>query len=61
LGNVRNPMPRPRKPKEKRKVGLAIYLEPKVLQLLRATAEKDRRSLSDQGAIYIERGLGLSP
>jgi hypothetical protein len=52
-------MPRPPKSKEKRRVGLAVYLEPAILRRLRKAAEDDRRSTSTQAALYIEEGLGL--
>ena len=52
-------MPRPRKDKSKRRVGLAVYVEPPVLRALRRAAEDERRSASTQAALYIERGLGL--
>lgn len=52
-------MPRPSKSKEKRRVGLAVYLEPAILKTLQRAAEDDRRSASTQAALYIEEGLGL--
>jgi|GEM_PF-2629742 len=52
-------MPRPPKPKAKRRVGLAVYVEPAILQKLKEAAERDRRSASTQAALYIEEGLGL--
>ena len=52
-------MPRPAKSKAKRRVGLAVYLEPEVLQRLKHAADRDRRSASTQAALYIEEGLGL--
>ncbi len=52
-------MPRPAKSKEKRRVGLAVYLEPAILRRLQQEAEDDRRSASTQAALYIEEGLGL--
>lgn len=52
-------MPRPPKSKAKRRVGLAVYLEPAVLRKLKTEAEMDRRSTSTQAALYIEEGLGL--
>ena len=52
-------MPRPRKDKAKRRVGLAVYVEPGILRALRRAAENDRRSASMQAALYIENGLGL--
>lgn len=52
-------MPRPRKDKSKRRVGLAVYVEPGILRALRRAAENDRRSTSTQAALYIESGLGL--
>jgi len=52
-------MPRPPKSKAKRRVGLAVYLEPAILRKLRQAAERDRRSTSTQAALYIEEGLGL--
>lgn len=52
-------MPRPRKEKSKRRVGLAVYVEPAILRALRRAAEVDRRSASTQAALYIELGLGL--
>lgn len=52
-------MARPRKEKQKRRVGLAVYVEPAILRALRRAAEVDRRSASTQAAIYIEHGLGL--
>jgi hypothetical protein len=52
-------MPRPAKSKAKRRVGLAVYLEPAILRKLREAAELDRRSTSTQAALYIEEGLGL--
>jgi len=52
-------MPRPRKEKAKRRVGLAVYVEPAILRALRQAAELDRRSASTQAALYIETGLGL--
>jgi hypothetical protein len=52
-------MPRPPKSKAKRRVGLAVYLEPAILRKLKETAEHDRRSTSTQAALYIEDGLGL--
>jgi hypothetical protein len=52
-------MPRPAKSKAKRRVGLAVYLEPAILRKLREAAERDRRSTSTQAALYIEEGLGL--
>lgn len=54
-----NIMPRPPKSKAKRRVGLAVYLEPAVLHKLKNEAERDRRSTSTQAALYIEEGLGL--
>jgi len=52
-------MPRPTKSKAKRRVGLAVYLEPAILRRLKDEADKDRRSASTQAALYIEEGLGL--
>jgi hypothetical protein len=52
-------MARPRKEKAKRRVGLAVYVEPAILRALRRAAEVDRRSASTQAALYIENGLGL--
>jgi len=52
-------MPRPTKSKTKRRIGLAVYLEPGILRLLKDAAERDRRSASTQAALYIEVGLGL--
>ncbi len=52
-------MARPPKSKAKRRVGLAVYLEPAILRKLRDAAEGDRRSTSTQAALYIEEGLGL--
>jgi len=52
-------MARPPKSKAKRRVGLAVYLEPAILRKLRVAAEQDRRSTSTQAALYIEEGLGL--
>ena len=52
-------MPRPPKSKAKRRVGLAVYLEPAILRDLKHAAERDRRSTSTQAALYIEEGLGL--
>jgi hypothetical protein len=52
-------MPRPTKSKAKRRVGLAVYLEPAILRKLRSAADRDRRSTSTQAALYIEEGLGL--
>ena len=52
-------MPRPPKSKAKRRVGLAVYLEPAVLRTLKEVAERDRRSTSTQAALYIEDGLGM--
>jgi hypothetical protein len=52
-------MARPPKSKAKRRVGLAVYLEPAILRQLRIAAEADRRSSSTQAALYIEEGLGL--
>jgi hypothetical protein len=52
-------MARPRKDKAKRRVGLAVYVEPVILRALRQAAENDRRSASTQAALYIEYGLGL--
>jgi hypothetical protein len=52
-------MPRPPKSKAKRRVGLAVYLEPAILRNLKRAAERDRRSTSTQAALYIEEGLGL--
>jgi hypothetical protein len=50
-------MPRPRKPRESRRIPLAVYAPPGVLRRLRAVAAKDRRSLSTQALILIEDGL----
>ncbi len=52
-------MPRPAKAKAKRRIGLAVYLEPNVLRRLKDAADRDRRSASTQAAIYIEAGLGI--
>lgn len=52
-------MPRPRKDKLHRRVGLAVYIEPGILRALQRVAESDRRSASTQAALYIEAGLGL--
>ncbi len=52
-------MPRPPKSKAKRRVGLAVYLEPAILRRLKNAAEDERRSASTQAALYIEVGLGL--
>jgi hypothetical protein len=52
-------MPRPRKTKGKRRVGLAVYVEPAILRALRVAADRDRRSASTLAALFIERGLGL--
>jgi hypothetical protein len=52
-------MPRPAKSKAKRRVGLAVYLEPWILRKLKDAADRDRRSASTQAALYIEVGLGL--
>ncbi len=51
-------MPRPTKSKAKRRVGLAVYLEPAILRRLKDTAEGERRSASTLAALYIEEGLG---
>ncbi len=51
-------MPRPAKSKAKRRVGLAVYLEPSVLKQLKSAAENERRSASTLAALFIERGLG---
>jgi len=59
LGKLLLAMPRPRKEKAKRRVGLAVYVEPAILRALRRAAESDRRSTSTQAALYIEHGLGL--
>lgn len=52
-------MPRPAKSKAKRRVGLAVYLEPSIVRRLKDAADRDRRSASTQAALYIEEGLGL--
>jgi hypothetical protein len=52
-------MPRPPKSKAKRRVGLAVYLEPGIVRQLKKAAERERRSASTQAALYIEMGLGL--
>ncbi len=52
-------MPRPTKSKAKRRVGLAVYLEPAVLRKLKGAAEDERRSASTLAALFIERGLGV--
>jgi hypothetical protein len=52
-------MPRPSKTKAKRRVGVAVYLEPRILRKLKDAADRDRRSASTQAALYIEEGLGL--
>lgn len=51
-------MPRPAKSKAKRRVGLAVYLEPSILRQLKSAAENERRSASTLAALFIERGLG---
>jgi len=51
-------MARPTKSKAVRRVGLAVYLDPQILQRLKDAADRDRRSASTQAAIYIELGLG---
>jgi hypothetical protein len=50
-------MGRPRKPRESRRVPLAVYAPPAVLRRLREVAARDRRSLSTQALILIEDGL----
>jgi hypothetical protein len=52
-------MSRPPKRKEKRRVGLAVYLEPAILRRLKEAAERDRRSASTMAALYIEDALGV--
>ena len=52
-------MARPRKDKGKRRVGLAVYIEPGLLRALRRAADVERRSASTQAALYIEQGLGI--
>jgi len=52
-------MPRPAKSKAKRRIGLAVYLEPVIVRKLKDAADRDRRSASTQAALYIEEGLGL--
>jgi hypothetical protein len=52
-------MPRPTKSKAKRRVGLAVYLEPAILRKLKSAAEGERRSASTLAALFIEQGLGL--
>lgn len=52
-------MPRPTKSKAKRRVGLAVYLEPAILRQLKNAAEGERRSASTLAALFIERGLGI--
>lgn len=52
-------MPRPTKSKAKRRVGLAVYLEPAILRKLKDAAEGERRSASTLAALFIEEGLGL--
>ncbi len=54
-------MPRPAKSKAKRRVGLAVYLEPSILRQLKTAAESERRSASTLAALFIERGLGDLP
>jgi hypothetical protein len=39
------------------RVALAVYLEPKLASKLRTVAAKERRSVSMQAALYIERGI----
>lgn len=50
-------MPRHKSPKGQRSVALAVYLPPKMLERLRETALKDRRTASNQALVYIERCL----
>ena len=46
-----------RKSKARRDAVVAVYLPPKVLEKLRAVAEKERRTASTQALLYIERAL----
>jgi len=50
-------MARPKKPREERRVALAVYLPPAVLKRLRKVAVTERRSASTQALVFIERGL----
>jgi len=59
LGAHVRSMARPRKAKAKRRVGLAVYIEPALLRALRRAADLDRRSASTLAALYIEKGLGI--
>jgi len=39
------------------RVPVAVYLEPRLADLLKRQAIRERRSISMQAALYIERGL----
>lgn len=56
-----NSVSRPIKPAAKRRVSLAVYLEPAIARQLKARADSDRRSASTQAGLFIEEGLGLRP
>jgi hypothetical protein len=50
-------MVRPKKPREQRRLPLAVYLPEDVLERLRDMAARDRRSASTQALLLIERAL----
>jgi hypothetical protein len=52
-------MPRPRKSQSERRVGLAVYMSPRVKKALERAAKESVRSASTQALLYIEEGLGL--
>ena len=50
-------MARRKKPLKERRVPLAIYVPPAIMDRLREVAEQDRRSLSSEALLLLERAL----
>lgn len=50
-------MPRTKKDRSEKRVPLAIYIPPSMLEQLRHLAEKDRRSVSTETLLLLERAL----
>lgn len=52
-------MPRGRKPRRERKLPLAVYVSAELMDRLKEAADNDRRSLSNQAVVILERALEL--
>jgi hypothetical protein len=50
-------MPRTKKSQQEKRVPLAIYVPPELLNRLKEAAEKDRRSMSTTALLILEEAL----